>query len=247
MLQEGKETSRVMEIVTLLHQLATTYKESLSTFLRVVLPVVFERVWCCLEAHWDWTGRSSQSLSIEGVMLDEFREKEQLQRLYYGLIYAVFANSPEPFMFDLPAKTLQGMLNTVQQGAGAHPEIPMRRICFQIFVQMIERWHERIQMDANLREYVVCEIGKDLCLKATFGSRLDLRDAATHALFQDIAVCMKSVANVGGENALMALVSTLNEFPSLSGYVSELEAFLRAGDVKKLKDFFKTTMRYIQQ
>lgn len=111
----------MIELVTLAHQLATAFKESLSDFLRVAFPVLLQRVWLCVESDWDWTGRTritretGKSTNTDGVILDETREKEQLQRLYYGLIYAVFANCNAMLVLDLHPETLQMMLNTVLQ------------------------------------------------------------------------------------------------------------------------------------
>jgi len=248
LLQECSGTSQMIEIVTLTHQLATAFKGSLTEFLRVALPVLLRRVWMCLEADWDWTGRTrvretNKTTNRDGVILDETREKEQLQRLYYGLIYAVFANCDADLILDLDSEVLQMMLGTILQGASYHLEIPMKRICFQTFGQLVEKWSERIQSDATLREYVISRIGQEVCMKSTFQSDLDARDAATNALFQDIAVCVKSVYSVCGNEALERLIRTLTEFHFPAEFGVELETRLRSNDLRKLKEFFKVVVK----
>ena len=112
----------MIELVTLGHQLVTAFKESLTDFLTVVVPELLRRVWNALESDWDWTGRSrtlpfetGKISSTEGVVLDETRDKEQLQRLYYGFIYAMFSNCSSQSLLEIPADTIQSMLHTLDQ------------------------------------------------------------------------------------------------------------------------------------
>jgi len=247
LLQECGDTGQMGEIVTLGHQLATAFKGSLMDFLRVVLPVLLRRVWLCLEADWDWTGRSrpkpDKATHPHSVILDETREKEQLQRLYYGLIYAIFANCDAGLILELDREALQMMLGSIAQGASYHTDLAMKRICFQTFTQMVEQWSEHIQSDVALREYVIGTIGQEVCMRSTIRSALDVRDAATNAFFQDIATCIKTTYIVCGEESLGRLIVPLTEFQFPPEFSTELEARLRANDMKKLKEFFKVVVK----
>ena len=119
LLQAGQEAARLCELVTLTHQLVSTFGQNLIPFLTVVLAIMLRHIWMCLGPDWDWTGRqrmasNERSLAGEAIMLDEIREKEELQRLTYGFLYAIFANTDALLFLEMP-EILQFMLSTVHQ------------------------------------------------------------------------------------------------------------------------------------
>ena len=119
LLQAGHEAARLCELVTLTHQLVSTFGQKLIPFLTLVLATMLRHIWLCLGPDWDWTGRqrmasSERSLTGEPIMLDEMREKEELQRLTYGFLYAIFANTDALLFLEMP-DILQFMLSTIQQ------------------------------------------------------------------------------------------------------------------------------------
>lgn len=116
-MKDVQERQQLCELVTLTHQLASTFKETLSDFLRVVTPVLFQKIWQSLEEDWDWTGRSwpSHNHTSDVIVMDDVREKEQLQRLYYGLLHAIFANKGGAVMLEIGSEILHPMLSSILQ------------------------------------------------------------------------------------------------------------------------------------
>ena len=123
----------------------------------------------------------------------------------------------------------------------------MRRICIQIFGQLVDRWSGQIEVDERLRRYVVETVGDELCLQSLFPRVLDVTDAITNAYFQDLATCIHAIFVVCGEAALVRWRTTLEaaQFPAEFG--PELERQLRSGNMKSLKDFFKAIVKFTRR
>ena len=123
----------------------------------------------------------------------------------------------------------------------------MRRICFQIYAQLVERWCNRMQKDDELNAYFLNRIGHEVCIQSAIQGLLDVSDAMTQSLFQDMANCSKSLFRVCGDPVLHRMVRSLEESGFPAEFGRELEQRLRAGDEKRLKDFYRILVKHARQ
>eukprot|EP00210_Caulerpa_lentillifera_P004301 g4104.t1 len=251
--QQEIDVCQIVELVTLLHQLVTHFKGEFVPLLELIIPTIFQRVWMCLGADWDWSGSKQwasrepgKSLVGQGVLLDETRDKTNLQRLYYGLICAVFVHESGQVFLKIPSDCLQATLESIQKGAGGHVDIPTRRLCIQILTHLVQNWQEQIQNDGNLRQFVMTKIGFEICLARILESDLDHRDAATNTLFQDVALCLKSIASICS-NEFLEVLSVQFRNSSFPPEMSvELLTLIQNAYVKELKDFIKRMLTILR-
>lgn len=110
----------------------------------------------------------------------------------------------------------------------------------------MENWQQQISQDVNLRQFVMCKLGQEICIIQILESDLDYRDAATNALFLDISTCLKSIFLTCEDEFLKLLSDRLlnSNFPP--GLSLELLKQVQNSTAKELKDFFKKALSLLR-
>ena len=101
--------------------------------------------------------------------------------------------------------------------------------------------------DEELNAYFLNRIGHEVCIQSAVQGLLDISDAATHSLFQDMVVCCKSLFRACGDPVLHRMLRSLEESGFPAEFGGELEQRLRAGDEKRLKDFYRILVKHAKQ
>ncbi|KAG1677608.1 hypothetical protein FOA52_010389 [Chlamydomonas sp. UWO 241] len=74
------------------------------------------------------------------AVLDEGREKGELQLAYYSLLHVVVHTGLSRALLELPPGALDVVINAVVEGAASHVDAGARRTCIQILERLITEW-----------------------------------------------------------------------------------------------------------
>jgi hypothetical protein len=75
--------------------------------------------------------------STGGAAVEEAREKDALQRAYYGMLLAVVQNDLVACLLAAPPGTLEAALPAVLLGASTHIDAAMRKTCVQVLRKLV--------------------------------------------------------------------------------------------------------------
>lgn len=105
-----------IEVVSVVNQLMNRFTSTLKELMERVLPVLIEEIHSRLGNEWDWSGhgsvpvRGAANTGLEQgaiALIEENREKGDLQRMYYSLLQVTMTSKLEKVFLGLTQEKLE--------------------------------------------------------------------------------------------------------------------------------------------
>lgn len=116
LLNSQRSIADIIEAMAVINQLVNRFKSALQDLMEKVLPLLINEIHLILGGNWDWSGsictplrvtRNDGCKNAENSLVEENREKGELQKSYYSLLQVVMSSKLEGVILNLPQDKLE--------------------------------------------------------------------------------------------------------------------------------------------
>ncbi|CAD7697822.1 unnamed protein product [Ostreobium quekettii] len=254
LMHQNSDTRDTCDVLALVNQLINRFRGSLSELLLKALPAIQAEVHGKLTPEWDWSGQHAQPArsgapanGLSPVLMEEYRERGELQRMYYGLLHALVHQGPLDVLLQIPQSCLEAMLTALAQGAATHVDPSVRRTCVHALGTLVREWGDRINADQGFKQFILDRVGGDACIRGVLQGGLDPKDAATVSFLEEVAACLRAVHEKCGYEFLARLSLILPSMGMPHDIQQQFISQIQQTDTKQLKNYLKSTLQKLTQ
>ncbi|GAQ89651.1 tRNA exportin [Klebsormidium nitens] len=237
------EAKDMMEFIQLANQLMAKFKAAVSPLLVELLPAIVARVFALVP-----DGGLPEG---PGTNTEDIREQRDLYRLYLTFIQTITANAlTSAFLTPQNSQCLTKVMTTLVEGARAHADMTVRKICLQCLVKFAQEWcgsGAEPEKVPGFRRFVIEQVGPECCIYSMMRPAFNLRDASSVVLFGEIVSAQKALYEKCGDDFLVHLATVALPAVHCPSNVAEQYCLhLQRSDVKQIKAFLKPVIEQLR-
>ncbi|KAK1287212.1 Exportin-T [Acorus calamus] len=237
------EPKELVDFLVLINQLICKFNTSVGGILEELFPAIASRFFHILP---------KDVPSGPGSNTEEIRELQELQKTLYTFLH-VMATHDLSSVFLAPKS--RGYLDAIMQlllySSCSHRDIPVRKLCVQIFVKLIKEWCPKYNGEEKVpgfRSFIIETFATNCCLNSVLDKSFEFRDANTLILFGEIVTAQKVMYEKFGNDFLIHFVSKC--FPAAhcpQNLVEQYYEKLQGSDIKALKSAYQSLIENLRQ
>lgn len=233
----------LVEFLQLFNQLVNKFKVAVKDLLVKVFCPLMDKVFALLPKDGPLEG--------SGINTEEFRELQELQRIFFTFLHAVTTNELSLVLLEPEAvKWLPLIIRLLFDACCHHKDVLVRKVCVQVFTRLIADWCGPTANDEKVpgfRRFVIEQFAAECCVYSVLQSTFDLQDANTSVLLGEIVAAQKILYERCRDDFLMHLAT--NVLPAVTCPPNLAEQYclqIQRSDVKDLKGFYRSFVQKVR-
>ncbi|KAG8079756.1 hypothetical protein GUJ93_ZPchr0007g6191 [Zizania palustris] len=174
------EAKDMVEFLVLINQIICKFKSSASAILEDVFPAIASHLSVILSQDAFSNGPAGST--------EEMRELQELQRTLYTFLYDIATHDLSTVLLTPSCRHyLETIMPLLLFTSCSHKDIPLRKVCVQIFVNLIKDWCSSSKVEDKLpgfRMFMIEKFATGCCLHSVLDKSFNLRDANSVRLNQ---------------------------------------------------------------